>query len=479
MNMVAVMGVVGLAVLGLLVGWWLGSRSEQAAVERLRGERETLVADRTRFETRAEVLQRLAAAQKIDLDAARAEASEVREQATRLQAQVEEAQRSVAREQESLAKAREELTKTFEGLAAKALQENNAQFLGLANRELSAKEESIEKLLSPVRETLGKLADQTQGLEVKREGAYKELQEQVRQFQELGLGLKSETSKLSTALKNPSTTGQWGEFVLERVVKLAGMTEHCDFSRQVTSKDGNYRPDLVVHWPNGRNIIVDSKTSVKSYQEAHEAVDESQRRKKLEEHAQQIRQHVDQLGRKKYDESFEDSIDLVVCFIPGEIFFFAAQQIDPEIVEYAARQKVIFATPTTLIALLKAASFGWRQDSMRREAKQILEMSQQVYDRLTTAAGHMRKLGKDIKSSVDSYDELLGSLERMVLPAARKMKDLGLSGKDIPEVEPLDRVPRQMQSPDWKLIDVSKGGPTSVPDDGPLALAAAEERQEE
>lgn len=375
--------------------------------------------------------------------------------------QLKAAQQSLLSERAALTQAKEELTNTFKALAADALRNSNQQFLASATEKFDAKEKAIDTLLQPVKKTLEDLNKQTQQLEVKREGAYAQLGQQLLKLGEDQASLQQAATTLSSALRNTRTTGKWGEIVLRRVVELAGMTEHCDFSEQHTQDDS--RPDMIIRLPNGRCIIVDAKTTMSSFHDAADCADEKLRQQKLEDHARNIRVQALKLAKRRYEKEFEDSIDLTVCFIPGDVYYFAALQSDPELFEKAAAEKIIFATPTTLIALLKAAAFGWQQDSLRREAKEILLQAQQVYDRLTTAAGHFTSLGNNLNKSVESYDKLIGSLERSVFPPARRMKELGISGEALPSFAPLDKTARPLQAPDWQVRE-SIGG---------LALAAS------
>lgn len=384
-----------------------------------------------------------------------------------MQEQLKAGQVSLENDRVLLAQTREELTNTFKALASETLKNSNEQFLNLANRELNAKQDSIDKLLEPVRETLGKLSEQTQQLEVKREGAYRELGQQLSQLNTDQQNLKDAATTLSSALRDTRTTGKWGEIVLHRVVELAGMTEHCDYTQQHTQDDK--RPDMVVRLPNGRTIIVDAKTSVSSFLDASNTQDETIRQQKLAEHAKNVRAHASGLAKNRYEKAFEDAIDMTICFIPGDVYYYAALQTDPKLFEDAANEKIIFATPTTLIAILKAAAFGWQQDSSRREAKEILKQAQDVYDRLTTAAGHLKTLGGCLDSSVESYDKLVGSLESRVFPAARKMKDLGINGNAMPLIEPIGKNIRKLQAKDWQTLDSTEG----------ISLAAAGGPQEQ
>lgn len=452
MNVASIVGMVGLAVLGLLLGWWLGKASVGAAL--------------AVSQQRAKDLESRSQQQEGEIQGLRKEQAALEMGKTRSEEQLKAAQQALV----VLAQARNDLSDTFKALAADALQNTNKQFLALATEKFDAKQQAIDTLLKPVKETLVKLDEQTRHLESKREGAYKELGQQLLQLDQDQKKLQQAATALSSALRDTRTTGKWGEIVLRRVVELAGMTEHCDFTQQHTQDEN--RPDMIVHLPNGRKIIVDAKTSVSSFLDAADAQDESMRQQKLKEHARNIRAHALGLAKRRYEKTFEDAIDLTVCFIPGDVYYYAALQVDPGLFEVAANEKIIFATPTTLIALLKAAAFGWQQDSSRREAKEILKQAQAVYDRLTTAAGHLAGLGGNLNKSVESYDKLIGSLERNVFPAARRMKELGISGEELPSLAPLDKTTRQLQAPDWQLDDSSNG----------IALAAgaaAEERQEE
>lgn len=453
MNIVAGMGMVGLAVLGLLVGWWLGRTSVGAALAASQQRAKDLESRNTQQESE---LQRL-----------RVEQKSTEMEKIRSEEQLKASQQSLAEERASLAKARAELTDAFRALAADTLQNANQQFLQLATEKFDAKQEAIDTLLQPVKVTLDKLNEQTQKLEVIREGAYQKLGQQLSQLSDDQAKLQQAAYSLSSALRNTSTTHKWGEIVLRRVVELSGMTEHCDFTVQHTKDDG--RPDLVVHLPNGRTIIVDAKTTMSDFHDAADIADENLRREKLEKHAKNIRAQAMGLAKRRYEKAFEDAIDLTVCFIPGDVYYYAALQVDPKLFEDAANEKIIFATPTTLIALLKAAAFGWQQDSLRREAREILTQAQVVYERLTTATVHFKNLRGSLNSSVENYDKLLASLETRVFPAGRRMKELGISGDELPAIEPIDRTTKQLQAPDWELQGASDG----------IALAAKAAAEEE
>jgi DNA recombination protein RmuC len=496
MEMVALVAGLGL---GLALGWWLGKTSATGALRSLlagkdadlaskntelaaknaeiarmasellkrdealaalREEKDVLNGDRAKWKQKAEGLEMQNINQEKELQDLRTQVMALRRETTQSSEQLKAAQQSLENDRALLEKAKKDLTDTFKALAAETLQGANRQFLTLATEKFDAKQQAIDTLLQPVKETLDKLDEQTRQLEVKREGAYAMLGQQLSQLDVEQKKLQQAATALSSALRDTRTTGKWGEIVLRRVVELAGMTEHCDFTLQQTQDDN--RPDMVVHLPNGRTIIVDAKTSVSSFLDAAEASDENVRQQKLKEHAKNIRSHALGLAKRHYEKAFEDAIDLTVCFIPGDVYYYAALQVEPGLFEDAAEQKIVFATPTTLIVLLKAAAFGWQQDSQGREAKEILKQAQEVYDRLTTAAGHLAGLGKNLNKSVDCYDMLIGSLERSVFPAARRIKELGIGRDELPSIEPLDKTTRQLQAQDWHMQE---------PRDG-LALAA-------
>ena len=494
MNIASVMGMVGLALLGLLAGWWLGSRSVQTLrsllagkeaelaarcvdvarltgetqeqkgeIARLLKEKESLTADAAKFEQSALGLAEQNRKQEAELRDLRGQVTAWQTESTQSSEQLKAAQQSLV----DLTRIKEEMENAFKALAADALRGANEQFLGLANSQFDAKQQAIDTLLKPVKETLGKLEAQTQELEVKREGAYQKLGQQLLQLSGDQANLQQAAQALSSALRDTRTTGKWGEIVLHRVVELAGMTEHCDFTQQHTRDDN--RPDLVVHLPNGRTIIVDAKTTMSHFHDAADIVDENVRQQKLKDHARNIRAQAMGLAKRRYEKVFEDAIDLTVCFIPGDVYYYAALQVDQALFEDAANEKIVFATPTTLIALLKAAAFGWQQDSLRREAREILKQAQVVYERLATATVHFKNLRGSLNSSVENYDKLLASLETRVFPAGRRMRELGISGDELPSIEPIDRTIRLPQAPDWRLRNENE----------PLTLAAAEERHEE
>jgi DNA recombination protein RmuC len=315
-----------------------------------------------------------------------------------------------------------------------------------ARNDLELRQRAIAELVTPVRDSLSKVDYKIQELERARVAAYAALHEQVRGLTETQSQLRTETGKLVSALRNPNARGRWGEVQLQRVVELAGMKEHCDFQLQGTfvTENGRLRPDLLIRLPANRTIVVDAKTPLSGYLQAMEASDEATRKARLADHARQVKEHITSLGRKSYWEQFAQAPEFAVLFLPGECFFSAALESDPELIEFGMRQRVILATPTTLIALLRAVAYGWQQESLARNARDIGQLGKDLFQRISTMADHWNRLGRSLEGTVKAYNSAMGSLEDRVMVSARRFADL----KTVPvgvEIAPLEPVERNIR----------------------------------
>ncbi|MDP6993218.1 MAG: DNA recombination protein RmuC [Woeseiaceae bacterium] len=353
------------------------------------------------------------------------------------------------------------LATAFSELSNQSLKDNSETFLRLAKenlgaqqerakRELGDREQAVENLVKPIREALTQSQQQIAALEKARSEAYGGIKAQLESMQTSQQSLAQETQNLVNALRRPEVRGRWGEITLRRLVELAGMVEHCDFQEQVhtSSDDKIIRPDMIVRMPDRRELVVDVKTPLDAYLEAAEAKDDAQRDLGLKRHARNVREHIRKLSSKAYWEQFSESPEFVILFIPGDQFLSAALNEDPDLIESALSQQIILATPTSLVALLKAVAYGWRQLALADNAEEIRRLAEDLYGRLGTFVGHLNKVGKQLSSSVDHYNRAMGSLERKVLPGARKFVELGVHPKkEIESIEPLEALPRNIVEP--------------------------------
>ncbi|MCP5537638.1 MAG: DNA recombination protein RmuC [Akkermansiaceae bacterium] len=462
---------------GVLIAWLVFSTKNKA---RAGVDAEKLKAEQQRSQETARNFQALQARYETLHNSER----DLRQRQTELEVRLEEEKKAAAEKQALLEKAELRLTDTFKVLSAEALRSTQGQFLSMAKNSLKAQQQeatnemekrkvAVEQLVKPISQTLEKVQVQISETEKLREGDKQALRQQIVHITEANLGLQKETRKLVKALRQPTGRGQWGEMQLRRVVEMAGMQEHCDFETQTTTttdEGRRLRPDLIVKLPGGQQVVVDSKAPMDAYLDAIETDDDTVRAAALARHAAQVRTHIQQLGSKKYQQQFETTPEFVVLFLPSESFFSAALNEDSGLIEKGVNQNVILATPTTLIALLRAVAFGWRQEALAQNAREISAIGKTLYERLGVFASHLTKVGKNLETTVKNYNSAVGSFERSVIPGARKFPELGAASEDskLNDVNPAEAVPRQLNA------DLPTPVEQPIPSGGEFAITPSE-----
>lgn len=451
---------------GAAAGWLAFDRS------RLMGRLATLAAGRDEVARLVEEREGEAAAARAKADGMLAkvdelqvEAATLRERFASREREYQQAVKSIeqryqeraARDEEKLRELSEQTRQAFDSLAAKALDQSAERFLKLATQtfekqqavagsEMEKRQKAFRDLLIPVADSLRKTDEKLGALDKARVEARAALDEQLRALSAQASGLGEETARLVRSLKSPTVRGRWGEMTLKRVVELAGMSGHCDFVTQEIARDGDgavVRPDMLIRLPGGRTIVLDAKTPLHAYLESMEAVGDEQRAAKLKQHAKQVRQKIDELGGKQYQQQFEEAPDFTVLFIPGDQFLSAALLEDASLLDDAASKQVILTTPATLIALLKAVQYGWAQASLADDAREVLRLGRDLHDRIGVMSEHLSKLGDRLRMSVESYNRAVGSMESRVLPAARQMEEHNIrSARKVDEVGQVTVAPR-------------------------------------
>ena len=457
----------GLAV-GGLVAWLLASarvaRSLTTRIEDLAQRANTAEGLASGLE--ATIVELRAQNQKAAEDLAKLREELAGENSARVKAetQLAETRQRLEEEKKLLEDAKAKLTDTFKALAGDTLNTSTTAFLNLAKEtldkvladargDIGKRQEAIQGLVKPVAESLAKFEEHVRAIEKDRQEAYSGLTEQLKGLSTSQQQLQKETANLVTALRKPQVRGRWGEMTLRRVVELAGMSGHCDFTEQMTAsaEDGRLRPDLVVRLPAGREIVVDAKVSLEAYLDAVAAESEDDRKTALARHAAQVRSHMNALSNKQYWTQFTKAPEFVVMFIPGESFFGAAVDADHSLIEDGLEKHVVLATPTTLIALLRAVAYGWRQEQIAKNAREISDLGKQIYERMRTMTEHIADIGKGLEKANAAYNSAVGSMEARVLPAARRFKDLGsATGNDITALSPIETTPRTLTAPEVK-----------------------------
>ena len=465
------------ASMGVAVGWFLlKTRASSSSAADLATLKE-------RLGGKDSELQKL----QLALNSEVAEHKHSREESVQLRAALEGERRAAQERKDSFKQAAEELSEKFKALSRDALKDNNQSFLDLAHSTLQKfqesakgalelKQKAIDELVRPLRESLEKVDGKIGEMEKARAGAYSELREQVKTLATSQAQLQAETGNLVNALRAPHVRGRWGEIQLRRVVELAGMLQYCDFVEQetVVTSDGRIRPDVIIRLPGNRTIVIDAKVPFDAFYESIATKDDVVRSAKLKDHARLVRTHIGNLSKKSYWEAVQPTPEFVLLFLPGETFYSAALEIDPKLIEDGVDQGVIIATPTTLIALLKAVSYGWRQEQMATNAHEVSKLGKDLYDRLRTFTGYFADIGRGLDRALDSYNKGVGSLEARVLVTARKFKERGaIAGEEIDVLEPIDKLARPLSMDEGGLFPDLVAAETETTEDDAFPLLNA------
>jgi DNA recombination protein RmuC len=451
------MGTTVYIIAGLLIGgiisWFFATYMMQKKLIDLDGRLRS--SEAIQHEKEQQLAQKIEEAEKL-----RKELDEERQTKIESLTRLDDARKSFEEQKQLIEKMKEEMTDTFNALAGAALKSSSEDFLRLASQQLEniiattkgklgEHQAAMDGMIKPLQEALKRYEDQFSKMEQERQKAYGSLEEQLRSLSAINENLKKETGNLVTALRKPQVRGRWGEMQLKRVAELSGMSSHCDFTEQpsVDTERGRMRPDMIVHLPMEREIIVDSKVPLEAYLDGLSAQTEEERRTTMERHAQQVRSHMISLSSKEYWNQFEKSPEFVVMFIPGESFLSAALDIDTRLIEDGIQRRVIVATPTTFIALLRAIAFGWQQERITKSAQEISRLGKELYERMSTIVKHLDEVGSAVRKINEAYNKTVGSLESRILPSLRRFKELGVGGtSEITSLEQVDITPRSIQT---------------------------------
>jgi DNA recombination protein RmuC len=453
-------------VIGGFVGWLIAKSRFQAEFSKQIVELQTNYSNRiTELESKSRSaeavnseLRQQIERKDTDMIQLRTELDTERHSRVEAQTKLEEARKGFEEQKALIEMMKKEMTDTFNALSSAALKSSSEDFLRLASESLGRvvtdtkgrlgeHQAAMDGMIKPLYETLKRYEEQIKTMEDGRHKAYGSLEEQLRTLASTQESLQKETSNLVSALRKPQVRGRWGEMQLRRVAELSGMSVHCDFTEQqsVDTDKGRIRPDMIVHLPMERDIVVDSKVSLEAYLDMVNAVTEDEKRARMEKHAQQVRTHMNKLASKDYWSQFKSSPEFVVLFIPGESFLSAAVEMDSALIEDGIQKRVIIATPTTFIALLRAIAYGWRQEQITKNAQEISDLGRQLYERMVTLVQHFENVGKSLEKAIGSYNKAVGSMESRVLPSVRKFRELGVTGaEEMPVLEQIDQVPRNL-----------------------------------